>query len=144
MRTATEVISGIRKSAKRDIDEKVERSERIDKLLLRIPGKLYRYIENGYAGTYAHIVLNFPWIQEYEDAVLEILHEAGWELVTTHFYDTDGSFKYEFNHPDLGNSSTCWNDLTVYKSSNLKGSTCHKVKVGTKEVDVFEMECNEA
>lgn len=144
MKTATQWITKIRATAQREVNEKVKRQKHIDAILIRIPSELYRYVEDAYAGTYSHIVMYFPWNQDTEDAMLEILNDAGWELINTHFYDTDGSFKLEFNHPDLRNSSTFWNDLTLYKQSSLEGSTCHKVKVGTKEVDVYEMECNEA
>lgn len=144
MRTATEWITKIRNTARRDVEEKQKRAEHIDRVLIRIPGKVYQYVSDAFTGSYSHVVLYIPWNQDIESAVLEILHEAGWEIIGTHFYDNDGSMKIEFNHPDLENKSTFWNDLVLYKISNLEGSTCHKVKVGTKEVDVYEMECNEA
>lgn len=143
MKTATEWITKIRKSTKRDVDEQLKRQDHVDKILLRIPGDAYRYVIDAYYGTYSHVILYIPWNQDMEDHTLEVLNESGWKIVGTHFYDTEGSMKIELNHPDLENDSTFWNDLTIYKNSNYEGSTCKRVEAGTKTVTIYEMECIE-
>ncbi len=125
-----------RKDAARDYDRSVE-------VINLIPEKVFELCANAYPNTRTKVVLSIPWHVPLEEEILTLLFDAGFVISSSDFYKTSGNRHHNLNHPDTENKSDFFSDIEIWVNSDQDGATCTKVKVGTQEVDVFDVVCVE-
>ena len=80
--------------------------------------------------------IRIPWKEDEYRRIRGVLENAGWEETYSSEYADQGSRVHSFRHEDAPEN------VVIVLDSTVKGSVCKRVKVGTKEVDDFIMECS--
>lgn len=79
--------------------------------------------------------IDFPWNDGFSK-VMEQAEDNGWVLGSEYEMPESGSHAYIYVHEE------CRFRLWLEKNASASGSTCKRVKIGTREIPVYTVDCD--